>query len=81
MVTPSRGGGGVVKLLINFATLDIKKYGCHLLMSTEQRKNSESPWGIEPQTFRFHTPMLYHWATETLRPIMNFIYDTYPALC
>ena len=42
-VTPSRGGGGVVKLLINFATLDIKKYGCRLLMSTEQRKNSESP--------------------------------------
>ena len=28
---------------------------------------SESPWGIEPQTFGFHAPMLYHWATETLR--------------
>ena len=42
-VTPYRGGGGVVKLLINFATLDIKKYGGRLLMSTGQRKNSESP--------------------------------------
>ena len=41
MVTPSRGGGGVVKFLINFATLDIKKYGCRLLMSTEQIPHEE----------------------------------------
>ena len=25
----------------------------------------ESPWGIEPETFGFRAPMLYHWATET----------------
>ena len=30
-----------------------------------QRKNSEPPWGIEPQSFRFCTPMLYHRAKET----------------
>ena len=29
-------------------------------------KNSESPWGIEPQTFGFGAPMLYLWATETM---------------
>ena len=38
-----------------------------LVMSVGQRKNSESPWGIEPQTFGFRAPMLFHWATETLR--------------
>ena len=32
----------------------------------DKEKNSESPWGIEPQTFGFRAPMLYHWATETL---------------
>ena len=26
----------------------------------------ESSWGIKPWIFRFHTSMLYHWATETL---------------
>ena len=33
-----------------------------LVTSMEQRKNSEFPWGSEPQTFGFHTPMLllYH---------------------
>ena len=30
-----------------------------------QRKNSLSPWGIKPQTFGFHAPMLYHWATDS----------------
>ena len=33
----------------------------------EKEKNSESPWGIQPQTFGFRAPMLYHWATQTLR--------------
>ena len=49
-----------------------------------QRKNSEFPWGIEPQTFGFCTAMLYHWATETLwwvRPITKFIHDTRRAHC
>ena len=32
----------------------------------EKEKNSESPWGIEPQTFGFRASMLYHWATETV---------------
>ena len=32
----------------------------HLVMSVGQRKKSESPGGIEPQTFRFPAPMLYH---------------------
>ena len=49
-----------------------------------QRKNSEFPWGIEPQTFGFCTAMLYHWATETLwwvRPITKFIHDARRAHC
>ena len=29
-----------------------------LVTSMGQRKNSEFPWGIEPQTFGFHAPML-----------------------
>ena len=44
--------------------------------SVRQRENSESPWGIEPQTFKFRALMLYYWATETLqwaRSIMKFI--------
>ena len=48
-----------------------------LVTSVKQRKNSESPWGIKPQTFGFHNLMLYHWATETLwwaRPIVKLIY-------
>ena len=32
--------------------------------SVGERKNSESPWGIEPKTFGFRARMLYHWATE-----------------
>ena len=27
----------------------------------------ESPWRIEPQTIEFCSPMLHHWATETLQ--------------
>ena len=30
------------------------------------KNNLESSWGIEPQTFRFTTLMLYFWVTETL---------------
>ena len=47
----------------------VKKDVCHLVTSMGQRKKfpeeskSKSPWGIEPQTFRFRALMLYHWAT------------------
>ena len=37
------------------------------MTSVGQRKNPESPSGIEPHTFGFCAPMLYHWATETPR--------------
>ena len=30
-----------------------------IVTSVGQRKNFESPWGIEPQTFGFRAPMLY----------------------
>ena len=43
----------------------------------DKEKNSESLRGIKPQTFRFSTLMLYHWATETLwwvRSTMKFIW-------
>ena len=58
---------------------EIEKDGFCLVMSVGQRKNSESPWGIAPQTFGFLAPMLYHWATETLwwmRSITKFIWHT-----
>ena len=29
------------------------------------RKNSVTPWGIEPETIGFRAPMLYHWATDS----------------
>ena len=55
-----------------------KDFFC-LVTSVGQRKNSESPWGIEPQTFRFHALMLYHWTTETpwwARSNIKFIWHT-----
>ena len=45
--------------------------------SVGQRKNSEYPWGNEPQTFAFRAPMLYHWAIETpqwVRSITKFLF-------
>ena len=59
---------------------EIEKDVFHLFMSMGQRKNSEFPWGIEPQTFRnLHSVMLYHWDTETLwwvRSLMRFTLHT-----
>ena len=40
-------------------------------------KNSESPWGIEPQTFGFRVPVLYRWVTGTprwARSVTKFIW-------
>ena len=51
-----------------------------LVTSMGQRKNFKSPWGIEPQTFRFCAPVLYHWSTETLwlvRPTLWSLYMTF----
>ena len=50
-----------------------------LMTSRGQRKNSDSPRQFEPQTFRFHALMLYHWAIKTLqsvRSITKFIWQT-----
>ena len=41
-------------------------FSCPVL-SKGKRKNCKFPWGIEPQTFKFHAPMLHHWATQNLR--------------
>ena len=52
-----------------------------LVTSVGQRKNSESPWGNEPQTFAFRAPMLCHWTTETpqwVRSITKFIFFPCP---
>ena len=41
------------------------------------RKTSESPWGIEPQTFGFCSPMLYDWTKETpwwVKSLSKFIW-------
>ena len=48
-----------------------------LSQAWDKEKNSESPWGIKPQTFRFCAPTLYHWAMEMprwARSIMKFIW-------
>ena len=47
-------------------------------------KNSESPWGIESQTFGFLVPMLYYWATQTLwwaRPFRSSYRTHFLSLC
>ena len=44
---------------------EIEKDVFRLVTSLGQRKKSESPWVIEPQTFGFRARMLYHLATET----------------
>ena len=46
---------------------EIQKDVLRLVTSVGQRKNSESRLRIEPQTFGFRAPMLYHRATETPR--------------
>ena len=38
---------------------EIEKDVLRIVTSIGQRKNSEFPRGVEPQTFVFHTPMLY----------------------
>ena len=38
---------------------EIEKDVLRIVTSIGQRKNSEFPGGVEPQTFVFHTPMLY----------------------
>ena len=54
-----------------------ERFFFHYVMSVGQRKNCESQWGIESQTFGFCTPMLYHWAIVTrqwARSITKFIW-------
>ena len=48
---------------------NLEKDVFYLITSVGQRKNSEFPWGIQPQTFGFHASMLYHWATKTKKLI------------
>ena len=60
----------VVRIKLNITKRSyIVNYIFRLVTSVGHRKNSESPWGIEPQTFGFRAPisMLYHWTTVTLR--------------
>ena len=39
----------------------------------DKEKNSESLWGIEPQTFRFRAPMLHHWTTDFIVTIVIMV--------
>ena len=41
---------------------------CFFVLSRawDKEQNSDSLWGIEPQTLGFRAPTLYYWATETL---------------
>ena len=44
---------------------EIEKDVFRFVTSVGQRKNSESPWGIEPQTFGFRAPMhVYCWSQQ-----------------
>ena len=50
-----------IREILSFELIkEIEKDGFCLVTSVGQRKNSESPRGIEPQTFGFRAPMLYH---------------------
>ena len=60
---------------------DIKKDVFRLVTSVGQRKNSESPQRIEPQTFGFRALMLYHWATETLQSVRSITKVIWHASC
>ena len=52
---------GMVRGMVSFKLgKDIKKDVFRLVTSVGQRKNSESPQRIEPQTFGFRALMLYH---------------------
>ena len=59
----------------------IEKDVFRLVTSVGQRKNSESPQRIEPQTFGFRALMLYHWATETLRSVRSIMKFIWHASC
>ena len=60
---------------------EIKKDGFRLDVSMGQRKNSESPWGMELLTFRFCTLMLCHWATDTLQWVRSITKFMWHASC
>ena len=60
---------------------DMKKDVFRLVTSVGQRKNSESPQRIEPQTFGFRALMLDHWATETLRSVRSITKVIWHASC
>ena len=62
-------------LKLHITTIIRERCFFRLVTSVGQRKNSESSWGIEPQTFEFRAPMLYHWATETPRSVKKFIWN------
>ena len=68
----------MVREMVSFELVkEVEKDVFCLVMSVGKRKKPEYPWGIEPQTFRFCAPFLYHWATETLwwrRSIQKFIW-------
>ena len=51
-------------LCIFYNNMLLKKDVFRLVTSVGQRKNSESPWRIEPQTFGFCASMLYHLVTN-----------------
>ena len=43
----------------------------------DKKKKSEFPEGIDPKTFGFRAPMLYHCATETLRWAISISYEVH----
>ena len=47
-------------IALSMTIMRIKKFFFRLVTSVGQRKNSESPLGIEPQTLGFRAPILYH---------------------
>ena len=73
-----------IREMVSFELSKRNKEGFFFILSPAwdiEKKKTESPWGIEPQTFRFCAPMCYHWATETLwqaKPNMMFIHNMHP---
>ena len=73
----------MVREMVSFELVkEVEKDVFCLVMSVGKRKKPEYPWGIEPQTFRFCVPFLFHWATENgERGLLQSSYDMLPAYC
>ena len=78
-VSNSRMLARVSQNITNFNLEEVVFFSCH---KHETKKTSESPWEIEPQSFRFCALMLFSTEPQRLyneRGLLRSSYDTSPA--